>query len=199
MHGIKENEDMKCAKTAIKWVIRRHTFNWEDPLHVRALINNYDLLYDQFHEKLDTYGRTLLFDFERYRAMAQFSELREYILDQKLERIQYTDIIQNLQAKYGIKYNENHLCTILAREIPEKIAQTAQKYHLLLDTPEENKKICKSCGRKLPIHGLFFVHNRSRKDGFSGTCKECEKQKRIARGGQSINDRRTKEAQMYKM
>ena len=64
----------------VKWVVRRHTFNWENPLHVRALINNYDALCDQFHEKLDTYGRTLLFDFERYRKMANFTELREYIL-----------------------------------------------------------------------------------------------------------------------
>jgi RNase P subunit RPR2 len=53
----------------------------------------------------------------------------------------------------------------------------------MLDTPMEKKKLCKSCGRYLPIDALFFVRNRSRKDGFSGTCKECEKKKRIERGG----------------
>lgn len=183
----------------VKWVVRRHTFDWENPLHVRALINNYDALKDQFKEKLDTYGRTLLFDFDRYRAMANFTELRDYILKLKLARVQYSDIIENLQIKFGIKYNENHLCTILSREIPEKIAEAAKKYHLMLDTPMEQKKLCKSCGRYLPINALFFVRNRSRKDGFSGTCKECEKKKRIERGGQSVNDRRTKEAQMFKV
>lgn len=194
----KKIEDYEVREDGmVKWVVRRHTFDWENPFHVRALINNYDALCDQFHEKLDTYGRTLLFDFERYRKMANFTELREYILDQKLERVQYVDIIENLQIKYGIKYNENHLCTILAREIPEKIAQAAEKYHLILDTPDEEKKLCKSCGKLLPISPLFFVRNRSRKDGFSGTCKECEKKKRIARGGQGLNDRRTKEAQMH--
>ena len=183
-------------KIEVKWIVKRHTFNWENPLHVRALINNYDALYDQFHEKVDTYGWTALLDFERYRAMANLTELREYILQQKLERTQYSDLIQNLQIKYGIKYNENHLCTILSREIPEKIAQAAQKYHLLLDTPEDQKKLCKKCGRMLPVHELFFVHNKSRKDGFSGVCKECEKRRRIEKGGQSVNDRRTKIAQM---
>lgn len=32
----------------VKWVVRRHTFDWEDYHHVAALINNYDLLYDTF-------------------------------------------------------------------------------------------------------------------------------------------------------
>lgn len=191
-YEVRENGD-------VKWVVRRHTFDWEDPAHVRALINNYDALKEQFREKLDTYGRTLLFDFERYRAMADFTDLRNYILDLKIEKVQYTDIIESLQLKFGIKYNENHLCTILSREIPEKIAEAAHKYHLILDTPPEKKKVCRNCGRLLPIDALFFVRNRSRKDGFSGTCKECEKRKRIERGGQSLNDRRTKEAQMHKV
>lgn len=80
----------------VKWVVRRHTFDWENPLHVRALINYYDALYDQVHEKLDTYGRALLFDFERYRAMCDFSEVREYILDKKIEKMPYSEIIENL-------------------------------------------------------------------------------------------------------
>lgn len=183
----------------VKWVIRKHTFDWENPLHIRALINNYDALRDQFREKIDTYGRTLLFDFERYRDMANLTELRAYILRLKIERVPYSDIINELQLKFGIKYNENHLCTILSREIPERIAEAARKYHLLLDTPREKTKLCKYCGRYLPVDPLFFVRNRSRKDGFSGTCKECEKKKRIERGGQGVNDRRTKEAQMYQV
>ena len=183
----------------VKWVIRKHTFDWENPLHIRALINNYDAIYEQFREKIDTYGRTLIFDFDRYREMAKFTPLRDYILQLKLDRIQYCDIIKELQLKFGIKYNENHLCTILSREIPERIAEAARRYHLMLDTPQEKKKLCKYCGRYLPVDPLFFVRNRSRKDGFSGTCKECEKRKRIERGGQGVNDRRTKEAQMYQV
>jgi hypothetical protein len=51
---------------------------------VRALINNYSLLYDAFRDKLDTYARTLIFDFERYREMADLSEVRQFILDKKI-------------------------------------------------------------------------------------------------------------------
>ena len=127
------------------------------------------------HEKLDTYGRTLIFDFERYRKMAQLSEVREYILDKKIEKMPYTEIVENLQTRYGLKYNENHLCTILAKEIPERIALTAQKYRLMLDTPVSECKKCHTCGRLLPRNPIFFVRNRSRKDGYSSNCKECEK------------------------
>jgi len=121
----------------VKWVVRHHTFDWENPLHVRSLINVYDLLKDQMKAKLDTYGRTLIWDFERYREMAQFSPLREFLLDLKLDRIPYDDILEKLQIKFGIVYNKNHLCTILSREIPEKIAETAKKHRLLIDTPLE--------------------------------------------------------------
>jgi hypothetical protein len=49
--------------TEVKWVVRQHTFDWMNPDHVAALLSNYDLLYNQLYEKLDTYGRTLIFDF----------------------------------------------------------------------------------------------------------------------------------------
>lgn len=205
LHTISKNlEDYetrinKKGETEVKWVVRRHTFNWEDPSHVRALINNYDALYDQVHEKLNTYGNTILFDFERYCKMAQFSEVRQYILDKKIEKMPYAEIVENLQIKYGLKYNENHLCTVLAKEIPEKIALTAQKNRLIVETPKSQCKRCHTCGRLLPCDPIFFVRNRSRKDGFSSNCKECEKQRRIERGGQSIHDKRNKESSLYQM
>jgi hypothetical protein len=65
-------------------VVRRHTFDWENYKHVRALATNYDAMYEFFREKLDTYGRALLFDFDRYREMANLSDVRNFILDCKI-------------------------------------------------------------------------------------------------------------------
>lgn len=115
--------------------------------------------------------------------MCDFSEVRNYILDKKIEKMPYSEIVENLQIKFGLKYNENHLCTILAKEIPEKIATAAKKHRLIADTPEDQCKKCYTCGRLLPRDPLFFVRNRSRKDGFSSNCKECERKRRIQRGG----------------
>ena len=183
----------------VKWVVARHKFDWENPIHIRALINNYDALYDQLYEKVDTSGRTLIFDFERYREMANFSEVRNYLLDLKLERLPYSTISQQLQQKYGLVYNENHLSTIFAKEIPQQFADTAKKHRLILETPPDQLKICYQCGRALPRDQLFFTRNRSRKDRFSSNCKECERKRRIEKGGQPNHDRRSKEASLYQV
>lgn len=189
----------QTGKLEVKWVVREHTFDWENPLHVRALINNYDLLYDYLHDRLDTYGRALIFDFERYREMAHLSEVREFLLDKKIEHLPYSQIIEMLQTKYNLKYNENHLSSIYAKEIPERIALTAKKNRIENETPMSAKKHCFTCGKWLPRDPLFFSHNRSRKDGYASNCKECEKKRRIEKGGQSLHDKRTKEATLYEV
>lgn len=184
------------GETEVHWIVRRHTFDFENPAHIKAFINYMDLLQDFFHDKLDTYGRALLFDFERYREMAHLSDVRNFILDKKIQKLPYTEISLLLQQKTGLYYNENHLCTILAKEIPDKIAVAAQKHRLIVDTPASQCKKCCTCGRLLPKDPLFFVKNRSRKDGLSSNCKECEKRKRIEKGGQSVYDRRNKETSL---
>jgi len=80
----------------VRWVVREHIFDWENPIHIKALLNWYDPLYDQLYEKLDTYGRTLIWDFERYRKMAHLSEVRDFILEQKINRVPYGEIVENL-------------------------------------------------------------------------------------------------------
>ena len=205
LHTISKNLDDYETRTnakgeiEVKWMVRQHTFDWENPLHVKALLNNYDALYEQVKEKLDTYGRTLIFDFERYRALADFSEARQFIIDKKIEKMPYSEILENLQLRFGLTYNDNHLSTIIAKEIPQKISNLAKKLRLLIETPEAEMKKCYTCGKMLPRDPLFFVRNRSRKDGFSSNCKECERKQRIARGGQTEDDKRIKKAQMPSM
>ena len=120
------------GETEVKWMVREHTFDWENYLHVRALMGHYSNLYDQMRDKIDTYARTLLFDFDRYREMAHFTDLREFLVEEKISGIPYTQILQDVQTTFDIKYNENHLCSILANEIPKQIALAAKKHRILL-------------------------------------------------------------------
>jgi RNase P subunit RPR2 len=71
----------------------------------------------------------------------------------------------------------------LAKEIPEKIALAARKHDAIVLTPPDQLKKCYTCGRMLPANNLFFVKNRSRKDKLSSNCKECERKRRIEKGG----------------
>ena len=183
----------------VKWIVRRQTFDWENPKHIRHLINYYSAIYMQVYDKLDSWGRTLIYDFDRYFNMAGFSPARELILTRHIDKIPYAEITQELQEKFGLKYNESHLYTIISKEIPNKMAATARKYNLQINTPPEECKKCHTCGRLLPRDTIFFAVNNGRKDHFSSNCKECERNKRVTKGGQSAYDRRNKDTSMLKM
>ena len=206
LHSISKNlEDYETrqnpitGETEIKWTVRHQTFDWENPKHIRHLINYYSAIYMQVYDKLDSWGRTLIYDFDRYFNMCDFSPARELILTRHIDKMPYSEIILELQQKFGLKYNESHLYTILSREIPNKMALTAQKHNLLINTPLEERKKCHTCGRLLPRHTAFFAINNGRKDHFSSNCKECERLKRIEKGGQSSYDRRNKDTSLLKV
>lgn len=206
LHTISTNIDDYESKVTptgvfVKWVVRQHTFDWQNPAHVAALINNYDLLYDTFRDKIETYGRAFIFDFQRYRALANLTPITDFMLTRRIQHIPYSDILKQLEIRFGITYNQNHLSTIMARTIPKLIATAAKKVRILAQTPDSQLKVCFRCKRALPRNTLFFGHNRGRKDGWCSNCKECEKKRRIEKGGQTQYDRRRKDnpTQMSKM
>jgi len=124
-HNIEDYETRTNPTTGaqeVKWIVRRQTFDWENPYHIKALLNHYGAIYMELHEKLDSWGRTLIYDFDRYFDMCGFSEVREYIVTRKVDRASHAQIAAELQEKFGLKYNENHICTILSKEVPEKMA-----------------------------------------------------------------------------
>lgn len=183
----------------VKWVVRQHKFDWENPKHICALINNYSNLYEQVWDKLHSWGRTLIFDFDRYVTMANLSPAREYILIRKIDKAPYPIILQELKEKFGLDYRENHLSNILNKEIPKKIANAAIRYKLELETPLSDKKQCFRCKRYFPKNKLFFGVNNSHKDHWASSCKECERKRRIEKGGQGAYDKRSKDATLHEM
>jgi hypothetical protein len=184
------------GETEVKWVVYRHTFDWRNPQHVCAFMTYYQDLKLQVWEKLDTYSRTLFWDFDRYRHISGISEIKNFMLDLKLQRIPYEDIIEQVLVKYGVEFHLNHLSTVFNVEIPRKISRTAARLQMEEETPDDQKIICARCGKKYPQDPLFFSYNRARQTSFARYCKECEKQIRIEKGVVAENDRREK---MYKV
>ena len=183
----------------VKWVICRHTFDWENPKHIRALLNQYGVLYEALRDKLNTYGRTLLWDFDRYVSLCNFTPLRLYIIDLRKKGFAYEDILEEVRAKFAIEYSPNYLVSIGNTEVPNKIAKTAKILRLMHDTPEDQRKKCAWCGKSLPADPLFFSRNNAHKDGLSNTCKECDRESRIRRGVISGGDLRKKDKTMSKV
>ena len=184
----------------VKWMVCQHTFDWENPRHIRALLNHYCTLYDALKDKLDTYGRTLLWDFDRYVEICGFSELRKFLISLRKQGMAYEDILDEMRAKYAMEYSPNYLVSIVNTEVPNKIAKVAKMLRLEQETPAEGRKECAHCGRSLPADPLFFSRNNAHKDGLSNTCKECDRESRIKRGVvNSGGDLRKKDPTLHKM
>lgn len=186
------------AQLEVKWIICQHTFNWENPVHVRTLLNYYQQLHDKYDGKVDTYIQTLLWDYDRYVELAEFSDLRRYIIRLREIGYAYEDIIEEVRIAYDIEYSINQISTIFAKEIPNKIARTARIVRLDVDTPMNQRKQCIRCAEWYPRDNIFFSHNNVRKDGYSNICKKCERKDRLRRGViQSDVDQRTKDPTVH--
>lgn len=183
----------------IKWVVCQHTFDWENPKHVRALINHYSTLYEALHDKLNTYGCTLLWDLDRYISLCGFSELRLFFIKLRKAGLAYEDILEEMRAHYAAEYSPNYLVSVVSTEIPNKIAKTAKMLRMENETPEDQRKTCIHCKRSLPANPLFYSRNNSHKDGLSNTCKDCDRKSRIRRGVISGGDLRKKDPTLSKV
>ena len=186
----------ELGEEEVKWVVYRHNFDWKNPRHIQAFMTYYQDLKLQVWEKLDTYSRTLFWDFDRYCQLCEFPEIKQYMIQLKLQRMPYEEIIEAVEWKYGITFHLNHLSTIFMSEIPRKISRIAAKLEMEVNTPEEEKIECQRCKKKYPRDPLFFSYNRARKSQFARFCKECERAVRIEKGVVAQHDKREK---MYQM
>jgi RNase P subunit RPR2 len=166
---------------------------------VRALINHYSTLYEALHDKLNTYGCTLLWDLDRYISLCGFSELRLFFIKLRKAGLAYEDILEEMRAHYAVEYSPNYLVSVVSTEIPNKIAKTAKMLRMENETPEDQRKTCIHCKRSLPANPLFYSRNNSHKDGLSNTCKDCDRKSRIRRGVISGGDLRKKDPTLSKV
>lgn len=183
----------------VLWVVREHTFDFENYLHVQALINYYSKIYEQLWDKPDSWGRVILFDFDRYASVARLSDLRQFILLRKIDGASSEQIAAEVLEKYGVEYSASHIGVITAHEIPIAINTVAKKQRLLAETPDWDRKYCSKCGRLLPKNTLFFGINRARKDGWMSMCKECHTEQRLHTAGGTTIDGRFKDTKMFKV
>ena len=120
------------------------------------------------------------------------SPLKDRMLELRIQRIPYEEIIECIAAEFGIVFYTNHLTNIFQNEIPKKMAATAAKIRLEIETPPEEKIECGKCGKMLPANPLFFSRNNARKSKFARFCKDCERQIRIEKGVVAEHDKREK-------
>ena len=183
----------------IRWVVRHQKFDWENKDHVSALMKCYSSIYMQNWDKLFSWGRTLIFDLDKYVSRLNLTPVREHILLRRIDKEKSNVIAEELKEKFGISYNGDYINSIFSKEITKQITAIAKRHRLLVETPLSERKVCNKCHRVLPRDNVFFAINKDRRDGFSSRCKEFEREIRIARGDQARYDLRHKDAAMLEM
>lgn len=158
-----------------KWTVREQVFDWENPKHILALIKHYSSIYMQLWETPLAWGRTLIYDFDRYVKIANLGPVKEYIILRLIDGAGSTIIIEEIKEKFDISYSINGMSKLKNETIPHEIALAAKKVRVWKDFIDGKIKgrNCTICGKFLPLHPFWFTSNVSRKNGFGERCREC--------------------------
>lgn len=161
------------GETEVKWHVRYHNFNWEDENHVRKFIKYYWDIEQMCHNKLWTWAKVLVLDFQRYVKELNLSPEWGYIFRRYVEGVDTSVIVGELEKLYGKSYAETTARDICVRKIPHLIALEAKRGRINVETPDWKKKQCCHCGKKFPRSALFFARDYSGVGALSGRCLSC--------------------------
>lgn len=139
-----------------------------------------------FDSTLPQLLNTLKFYVER----AELSEVHKDILNLKLNKVKNADIACEVNKKWGKTYTTNYISTIFRQRIIPRINAAAAYHVKLLESIyfEEEFKTCSACGRTMLRDADNYTRRARSKDGFSGTCKACEKEARQNRQARKEDD-----------
>ena len=151
--------------------------------HIAFLLKYYSKLKGSCWDDLNSDMHWLLMDLEDLveRALLPHNEVLYDLLIWEIDGLTGAEIVRQMERKYGIVHSEQYFSTLWCKRIPKIIAEEAQKKWLIwyytFEHPEQAQwKICKTCGRKLLAHPLFF-HKNTSKDGFYSKCRDCRSKK----------------------
>ena len=177
LEEVKENEE-----GLLQWKISDNLLSYENPDHIRALLDNYVNLLKHSYDRPYSTTRCILFDLDNLINQSELTELEHYLLEQRVAHRNVL-VIQKYLAEDDILLTEQQIRTIMANKIPRKIAATAERNRLEFDLQHgliEGLE-CTKCHRTLPKHPFYFSRSRDKRTGYCSQCKECQKAGRDSR------------------
>lgn len=161
-------------------------FDFCEPNHLFALFNGIFELEDSYAESEDIEEENinqLLCTLRYYQSFAKLEEMHSEILDMKINKKTNRVIQKYINEKYNKSYTENYISTIFRQKILVSIAKAAAYHEEIIGNLwfEENFKECSCCGKIYLLSPHNFVRKSRSKDGFSSTCKWCDKEQRKRR------------------
>lgn len=167
------NYETRNGGREVKWVIRRHNFDWEDEWHVSKFMRFYASMCELYYNKLDSWGKMLVLDFQKYFGKVEKDIPKEWKPILKLYLSGYT--CADIAKMPENTFSELKIRSICGRRTPRMVAREAIRERLQREFPDKYKKKCPVCGGIFPCHELFFNTNWEAEDGFKDICRRCEK------------------------
>lgn len=164
---------------------RAVTFDLRDPNSWLQLLPYYNTIYNaklEAEERHDIESEapalwnTIQYYFDRALMQAEY----RLIVEMKSENWRNEDINNELRRRNLKTFSVNYISTIYKKRIPKLLAQAVEAHYelaLALDQSDEWKR-CSKCGKLLHLDSNHFRRLGKSKDGFVGSCKQCDKKKR---------------------
>lgn len=175
----------RAVKNSCQTTVRAVDFDLRDPNSWLQLLPYYNTIYNaklEAEERHDIESEapllwnTIQYYFDRAHMQAEY----RLIVEMKSENWRNEDINNELRRR-GLKtFSVNYISTIYKKRIPKLLTQAVETHFelaLALDQPDEWKH-CSKCGKLLHLDGNHFRRLGKSKDGFVGSCKQCDKKKR---------------------
>jgi hypothetical protein len=154
--------------------------DFTNPDHIYALFEMYEDLENEVMINPLSNSKQILDTLNYYLYHTKLSDSYKEILALKIRKLNNSTIAKYINGKYGCAHAENYISTIYCKRICNAISKTASiNYEGYINRLDPFKwKTCSCCKvKKLRNSDMFAKKSRSF-DGYSNTCKACEKIKR---------------------
>lgn len=151
-----------------------------NPVHVAAVLKNYNKLKNSTYGKFTSDAWYLMMDFEQIfeKEYAAAAPMLFDLAMMKINGCTNVEIQQELKNKYGILHSIEYISTLWTKKIPAAIADLAAEHYIdwyYLQKEKGKYKRCNRCGQIKLVIPRYFSRNKSSRDGFYSLCKECRK------------------------
>ena len=180
-----EKRTLPSGTVLYRWIVNRQVIDFKDPWHVRQFIKHYSAIYQQNWDRLDSYGRALVYDFDRITTFARLPDLYYYILTRRIDGAKVEAITEEIQEKLGRTVGPSYVQSAISRLIPQRVAEAETLLEWIVEAPPSSFKRCYECGRYLPAK-YFFANNIGRTDGYESVCKKCGAERRQTKGDNDL-------------
>ena len=157
---------------------------------VETLISLYGEMRPMVSNEEDLFGKEgnlkdVMETFEFYVRAAHLDDIQKAVLAMKLKKKKNCDIKEKINKKFGTRYRENYISTILHQRIIPLIAAAAIYHEKLIENLpfEESFRQCSTCGEWLLISDDNFCKRSRSSNGYSARCKKCDKKIRDEKKG----------------